>query len=230
MLDVSNLRRELPDWDTPALRAQWWSTEQGLCDLGESDVPCAMRPAKRRLCFQIVRAMGAKRVLDIGTYVGTSAANYAAAVGEGGCVVTVDVRSVDADDAHWRRVNRPRSPRQLMEVAGIADRVEFVTRDAREYLKSTEETFDFISIDGWHEHFAVYDEIRLSLARLNPNGLIFLDDIQVPGQRLFEGCDRFDGPWRALQMHVSERAPFEVIYVPHLLDAEPISAAFLVRP
>jgi predicted O-methyltransferase YrrM len=230
MLDVSNLRHDLPNWDRMGFYEAWLVTEDKLLELGESDIPCAMRPAKRRLCFQIIRAMGAKSVLDIGTYVGTSAANYGAAVGSGGRVVTVDIRSVDADNAHWKQVGRNLSPRALMEAVGVADRVQFVTCDARKYLAETAEKFDFISIDGWHEYFAVYEEIRLALTRLNPDGLIFLDDIQIPGQRLFEGCDRFDGPWRALQRHISERAPFEVIYIPHMLDLEPTSAAFLVRP
>lgn len=216
------LREELPAFDTPDLAEQWAEALAVLTHVGELEVPCAMSVGARRVLFQVVRAMGARRVLDIGTYLGTSALAFALAVGEDGVVV-----SVDNQPHHWREQGA-RSPDHLMRDAGMSGRVEFVTQDARGYLRQTEDRFDLISIDGWHEDFAVEDEVGLALGHLLPGGLIFLDDVQVEGEELPIGLDRIDGPRIALERMVQDGAPFRVVPVRQTLEGGWCAAAFLV--
>lgn len=229
MLDVSRLRCELPSYDTPELEKEWRSALAVLTEIDELEIPCAMSVGTRRVLFQVVRAMGAKNVLDIGTYTGTSAVTYALAVGEGGRVTTVDIQEANAEGGHWMTAGRPRNPARLMHDAGVMDRVRFITQDSVEYLKETEDLFDFISIDGWHEDFAVYAEIEWALQRLKPDGLIFLDDVQVSGYDVPPGHDTITGPWQALQRHLEAHAPFRVNLLTRSLEGEPMACAILTR-
>jgi len=221
------LRTKLPIYDTPELAAQWAEAYAVMERVGELGVPCAMGVGTRQVAFQAIRAMDARSVLDIGTYVGTSALNYALAVGEGGRVVTVDIRDANAEDSYWTRAGRGRSPRELLTMAGVADRVEFVTMDSEEYLRSTREKFDFVSIDGWHEAHAVRKDVKLSMERLNDDGLIFMDDVQPGGPP--PEVDSIKGPWRALERLMLEGENIEVTLLSKALNGDTTAVAFLTR-
>lgn len=186
---LENLRRELPQWGCEPYDSEWRNVLETLHGLGEGGHPCAMGLETRRILFQVTRAMEAKSVLDIGTFTGSSALVFALA---GARVVTVD-----PTEDHWQRYNRRWPPRDLMQHAKVADSVEFVTQDSVAYLEATDRKFDFISIDGWHEAFQVVKEIPLAIAHLNPNGLIFMDDVQMASPP--PGVDRIDGPREALE-------------------------------
>lgn len=211
-LDVPNLRREMPVWDTPGLEWQWQEVLKQIVVAGEFSVPCAMGIDTRAMLFKIVRAMEARSVLDIGTYVGTSAFAYALACGTYGNVTTVDLHDANAPDGHWARAGRACPPRRMLTDAGVAERVDFVTMDSRDFLRHTTRKYDFISIDGWHEDFCVYEEIKLALQVLSPRGLIFLDDVHPVGFVPPEGRDYIDGPRAALDQHLAEKAPFDAWY------------------
>jgi predicted O-methyltransferase YrrM len=172
--------------------------------------------------------MGARRVLDIGTYVGTSALMYAMAVGHGGRVVSVDTDDVNGVGGHWHNVRGAVPPASLMKSADLAERVDFVRMDARDFLECTCDRFDLISLDGWHEDFAVEREIELSLDRLTPNGLIFLDDVQAANEELPAGFDRIDGPRVAVERLLRNGAPFRVVHLPRTLDGDWCAGAFLL--
>jgi predicted O-methyltransferase YrrM len=210
-----NLRKDVPD-GTYWLDA--WNEAYAIQQRLAPGTACCMGIATRQMTFKIIRAMGAKRVLDIGTYIGFSALNYALAVGDGGLVVTVDV------EEHFKRIGA-RDPNDLWSEAGVRDRIWQTRQDSRAYLRATPLTFDFISIDGWHEDFAVYEEIKLSLNKLNPDGLIFLDDVQPPDYVPNPGCDKINGPYKAIQRTLRERPDLHMI-VPNVPDR---AVAFLVQ-
>lgn len=228
-MQVENLRPDVPVYDTSELKEEWQRALEVFTRLDELEIPCAMGVGTRRILFQTARAMGATDILDIGTFTGISALTFALAVGEKGRVTTVDIQDANSEDGHWSRVARPRSPAELLAHAGVSDRVEFVTQDSAEYLRHTPKMFDFISIDGWHEDFAVYSDIELAMARLKPNGMIFLDDVQTPGYEPPPGFDVIPGPWQAIERHLMEGAPLVVTFLSKTLDGEPIACAFLTR-
>lgn len=201
------MRTDLPlygdEYDTA-----WAEALAVVTRLDDVDVPCAMSIAERERLFKLCKAIGAKRVLDIGTYVGSSALAFALS---GAHVTTVDIKPVNAPDAYWAQVGRAMSPTDLMRTAGVMDRVRFVQSDAREYLKGAPpDNFDLISIDGWHEEHAVYDELGLALNRLTPGGLIFMHDVQwCPPP---PGVDAIPGPLKALRQRLTEGAPYRAIF------------------
>jgi predicted O-methyltransferase YrrM len=219
----------VPLYDTDKFHQEWQGALEVFTQLDEMEIPCAMGIGTRRILFQAVRAMGATDILDIGTFTGTSALTFALAVGDSGRVTTVDIRDANSGDAHWRSSGRARSPMDLMAMAGVKDRVEFVMQDSVEYLRSTKKKFDFISLDGWHEDFAVYSEIELAMTRLKPNGIIFLDDVQTPGYAPPPGFDVIPGPWQAIERRLLEGAPLIVTFLNRTLEGEPIACAFLTR-
>lgn len=218
-----SLRADVPAYDTPELADQWQGALAVLTEIGELGIPCAMSVGTRRILFQTVRAMGAVDVLDIGTYTGASALAFALT---GARVTTVDICDANAPDGWWSKAGRPRSPADTMAAAGVS--VEFVTCDSVKYLSSTQKKFDLISLDGWHEHFAVYAEIPLALKRLKPGGLIFLDDVQPAGYEPLPGLDVIDGPRRALERHMKEKARFKIVPLSRTIEGEKIACAFLV--
>lgn len=218
------MRTSLPDITSPQLHDEWLEARAVMERLDHLGIPCAMGVETREMLFKTVRAAGCKRVLDIGTFVGSSALTFALAVGEGGHVTTVDIREQnDAADSHWRIRGRPQSPRDLLTAAGVADRVIFVCGDSVTFLERDTAEYDFISIDGWHHPDGVYEDVRLSFPRLAPDGLLFLDDMQPPGFVPHPGMDVIRGPWDAVQRHLTEG--LQVNIVPPLPN---VAVAFLV--
>jgi predicted O-methyltransferase YrrM len=137
--------------------------------------------------------------LDIGTYVGTSALCFALAVGRGGHVVTLDVKDANADDGFWKVDGRSQRPRDLMERAQVSERVDFFTESGLNYLRRTDTMFDFVCIDAGKNKQEDYEVVRLALSRLNPDGLIFMDDVFPHNRPIRPGGFSEPGPWLVLE-------------------------------
>lgn len=229
MIDATNLRADVPNFDTAELRDAWH--REGLpvfqaC--GEVAVFRAMSIGTRQILFQTIRAMGARDVLDIGTYNGTSALNFALAVGLGGRVVTVDIVDANAPAGYWFVDKRPHSPRHLMEKARVADRVEFVTMDANAYLASTERLFDLICIDSAKSEEDTYEQLALVVSRLKPNGIIFMDDVFADGKPMPSGYYEA-AHWNVLTRYANEGAPIRATPITKTLDSARIACAWVTR-
>lgn len=227
MIDATNLRRDVPQYDTPELAIEWQFAHLKFQRLGEMAVFRAMSIGTRRMLFQTIRSMGAKTVLDIGTYVGTSAANFAMAVGPGGSVVSLDVVDANAPDGFWKQDKRPRSPRELAEKVG-GGQVEFITQGGAEYLRETDKTFDLICIDGGKGEDDTYEQLGLSLQHLNPNGIIFMDDFFFEGNAMPSGYYE-EGHYRALTRHINECVPLRFVPISKDLYGARVACAWVVR-
>lgn len=228
MIDCSNLRRDLPAFHSAALY-DWHKARENFAYTNSIEVPCCMNIHTREMLFKVIRSMGAKSVLDIGTYVGVSALNYAMAVGIGGGVTTVDVKDVNAPDGYWFEAGMWAKPFDMVSRAGVSHRVDFIIRDSVEFMRECPYKFDFISIDGWHEDHQVYKEIELAMGLLRPNGLIFMDDVmEFDDPARPKELDYIYGPHKALQKHLDQGLDVQPVMF-NQLNGSWVANAFLIR-
>jgi caffeoyl-CoA O-methyltransferase len=114
----------------------------------------------------LVAAIGARRVLEVGTFTGYSALCMARALPPEGRLLACDVSEEFTSIA-----------RRYWEKAGLSGRIELHLGPALVTLRSlpVEEVFDFAFIDADKENQDVYyEEI---LRRLRPGGLLALDNV-----------------------------------------------------
>ncbi len=105
-----------------------------------------------------------KRILELGTAVGFSAILMSQYLQEGGTITTID-----------------RNPRMIEQAEknfgdfGVCDKIEFLKGDIVDVIKTLEEPYDFILLDSAKGQYVnIYDDV---LRLLNPNGILFVDDI-----------------------------------------------------
>ncbi len=114
----------------------------------------------------LVAAIGARRVVEVGTFTGYSALCMARALPPEGQLIACDV------SAEFTAVAR-----RYWEKAGVAQRIDLRLGPAVETLRSLpqEAVFDFGFVDADKESYGVYYEEILE--RLRPGGLIALDNV-----------------------------------------------------
>ncbi|MCB1773739.1 MAG: class I SAM-dependent methyltransferase [Gammaproteobacteria bacterium] len=150
----------------------------GFIDVGES--------IERRLMAQIIRQLRPTKVLEIGTFLGWTSAAIGLLLkqtheSDGFHLTSVDVIDVDSPvNGYWKNLGYIHSPSVLFGRLGLDRNIELVQADSAEYLATTEDTFDFIFIDGHHGADSVYRDIVLSSKRLKAGGVIALHDYDPP--------------------------------------------------
>ncbi len=118
----------------------------------------------------LVRAIGATRALEVGTFTGYSAICIARGLPEDGELICCEL---DAD--------RARTASENLAAAGLLGRAEVRVGPAIETLAALpeEEAFDFAFIDADKEGYPAYYESVLP--RLRPGGLVALDNVLMSG-------------------------------------------------
>ena len=116
----------------------------------------------------LVKLLGARRCIEVGTYTGYSALAVALALPADGEIITCDV------NAEWTAVGRP-----YWREAGVESRIDLRLRPALETLDELLAAgeagrFDFAFIDADKPNYRNYYERLLEL--LKPGGLIALDN------------------------------------------------------
>lgn len=133
----------------------------------------AVAPAQGRMLQVLVRAVGARRVLEIGTLAGYSAIWLARALPIDGCLLTLEI---DPDRAQVARDN--------LAIAGLSERAQVLVGPALDSLdaliRAKSAPFDFIFIDADKEKCAQYLLRALELAR--EGTLIVVDNIVRRGR------------------------------------------------
>jgi len=127
-----------------------------------------------KLLFILATAMGATRVLEIGTLAGYSTIQLARAVGPGGRVVTLEYEPKHAEVA-----------RENLARAGVDDHVEVIVGAALGTLPTLADrgaTFDLIFIDADKENNVAYVEWAIKLGA--PGSIIVVDNIARFGRVL----------------------------------------------
>jgi predicted O-methyltransferase YrrM len=117
----------------------------------------------------LVKLMGAKRCLEIGTYTGYSALAVALALPPDGRVVCCDVSE------EWTAVGKP-----FWKKAGVEKKIDLRIAPALDTLKKLKGPFDFVFIDADKENYLAYYERCLELVRRG--GLIAVDNVLWSGE------------------------------------------------
>ncbi len=154
----------------------------------------AVSPAHGKWLNLMAQAIGAKRILEVGTLGGYSAIWLARAVGEGGKVVTLEIDPKHADVA-----------RGSIATAGLADRVDIRVGPAIDTLPllAGEPAFDFSFIDADKESNADYFAWALKLSR--PGALIIVDNVVREGKVVEPGySSQVDGVRRMIDLIANE--------------------------
>jgi caffeoyl-CoA O-methyltransferase len=119
----------------------------------------------------MVQLIGARRILEIGTFTGLSALVMAEALPKDGRVICLD------QSEEWTSIGR-----RFWDEAGVSDRIELRLGDAKDSLRAMPESerFDLVFIDADKTGYPVYYEQALS--RLNRGGVIMVDNTLWSGR------------------------------------------------
>lgn len=125
-------------------------------------------PEQGQLMQVLVRLIGAKQCIEVGTYTGYSALCVALALPADGCVICCDVSE------EWTSIGR-----KYWEQAGVANKVDLRLAPALDTLDALlaqggAGTFDFAFIDADKTNYDAYYERCLRLVR--QRGLITIDN------------------------------------------------------
>ncbi len=112
--------------------------------------------------------IGARRVLEIGTYTGYAAISMAMGVVDGGMVHTIDINDELEDMV-----------RDFVHRSGMEERICFHVGDACEVIPRLDELFDLVFIDADKRQYLDY---HLVFDRVRPGGMIVADDVLWDGK------------------------------------------------
>lgn len=129
-----------------------------------------------RFLEQLVFALQAKRVLELGTFTGYSSLSMAAGLPEGG---HIDTCEVSEEHAAVARRYHARSP--------YGDRITIHMGSALETIARLGGEWDFVFVDADKENYGNYYEALVP--RLAPTGLMAIDNTLWSGRVLDDGDD-----------------------------------------
>ena len=142
-------------------------------------------PEQGQFMNMLVKLIGAKRTLEVGTFTGYSALAVALALPEDGHVIACDVSE------QWTSIGR-----RYWEQAGVAHKIDLRIGPGAETLgkltadASQHNSFDFAFIDADKSNYGVYYEHAIQLVR--PGGLIAVDNVLWGGGVVDDGNQETD--------------------------------------
>ena len=140
-------------------------------------------PEQAQFVALLAKIIGARRILEVGTFVGYGTLWMADAVPPDGCVTTIDIVETFPD------IGRP-----FWHAAGVADRIDLRIGDAVDVLHSLIEDeqmadgYDLAFIDANKRCYPQYYEACLTLVR--PGGVILIDNVFWDGAVIDAGNDQ----------------------------------------
>ena len=125
-------------------------------------------PEQGQFMALLVKLIGARRALEIGTFTGYSSISIASALPEDGELICCD------DSEEWTAMAK-----KYWRLSGLDDRIQLKLGDASKTLQDLIDAgevgaFDFIFIDADKQNYADYYELSLQLLR--DGGLIAVDN------------------------------------------------------
>jgi caffeoyl-CoA O-methyltransferase len=129
-----------------------------------------IRPEQGAFMTMLAHLLGARRIVEVGTFTGYSALCLARGLAEGGTLLCCDVSE------EWTAIAR-----RAWERAGVADRITLRIGPAIETLRSlpADELVDLAFIDADKPSYGAYlDELA---PRIRPGGLVLVDNVLWSG-------------------------------------------------
>jgi caffeoyl-CoA O-methyltransferase len=151
-------------------------------------------PEQATFMTLLVRAIGARRALELGTFTGYGAISIARGLPEDGLLVTCDLSE------EWTAIAR-----RYFEQAGLADRIDLRLGPALDTLRELpeDEPFDFAFIDADKGNYPAYYEECLRLLR--PGGLVMIDNVFYGGEVVSDGDGGDRGQFAAEVRQLNDR-------------------------
>ena len=144
------------NWDQPAVRSR------------VADKLVALDPDKARLCYLLCRAIGAHRVVEVGTSFGVSTIYLSAAVrenGDSGVVIGTEWEPAKVAGA-----------RENLKRAGLAGVGDIREGDIRDTLRDVNGPVDFVLMDIWAP--MARPALDLLIPRLRPGAMVLCDNVE----------------------------------------------------
>ncbi|WP_028387571.1 class I SAM-dependent methyltransferase [Legionella fairfieldensis] len=165
MLDIS-LR------EAPALKAL--REETATMALAHMQVA----PEQAQFMQFLLKLLGARKVLELGTFTGYSALAMALALPEDGQLITCDINTEWTSKAHrfWHEAGQDKKIQ--LRLAPALDSLHHLLEEGHQH------SFDFIFIDADKTNYLNYYELALQL--VSPRGLIAIDNIFWDGKVIDE--------------------------------------------
>jgi predicted O-methyltransferase YrrM len=153
-----------------------------------ADKMVALEPIKAEACYLLCRALGAQRVVEVGTSFGVSTLYLAAAVREngGGAVIGTEHEPAKAVAA-----------RANFTEAGLAEFIDLREGDLRDTLKAIRGPVDFVLMDIWTE--MARPAIQLIAPHLRPGAIVVADNTAQFRQAYRHFFDFVDDPANGLR-------------------------------
>ncbi len=150
----------------------------------------------------LVRLIGARCAVEVGTFTGLSALCIAEGLPNGGQLTCFDVSE------EWTSIGVP-----FWEQAGVADRIELVIGPAIDTLAahSFNEPIDFAFIDADKAGYLTY--VDLVLERMRPGGLIVVDNALFSGRVLDPTADGSAGEIKEFNDRVATDGRVEAVLI-----------------
>jgi predicted O-methyltransferase YrrM len=162
------------------LSSRYWTEDDLLrevkADIAERGPQIQVSAEAGRLLALLVRAAGARRVLEVGTLFGYSGIWMARELPADGRLDTIEIEKLHADAAeHW------------FERAGLADRVTVHRGAGLDVLATLPGPYDVAFVDADKATYPEY--VRLSLEKLRPGGVVIADNAIRRGRIAEPGGD-----------------------------------------
>jgi predicted O-methyltransferase YrrM len=200
----------------PVISAAWEEDHATIAGLfGEGDYSGGVNPGDRRALYFLVMTLKPRNALEVGTHIGASTMYIAAALkrlNEGGKLTTIDIIDVNHPSrGAWKKFGMSKSPANFAAELGLLNRVCFHTGPSLKFMRTTDQRFDFIFLDGDHSASAVYDELACALSLLHKDSLILLHDYYPDAKPLYPHSAPILGPFYALRRVHKENPVIETL-------------------
>ena len=128
----------------------------------------AVSTAQGKMLHLLAKAIGARRILEVGTLGGYSTIWLARALPADGELISLEISPAHAEVA-----------RANLAAAGLGDRAKVLVGPALDLLPTLAGPFDLAFIDADKENNAAYADAAIRLAR--PGGLVIIDNVVREG-------------------------------------------------